>query len=413
MARAFWASCFAVLVLTTSNAENWPGWRGPRHDGTSLATSLPLHWSADKNIAWKVKIDGTGHASPVIWQDRVFVASCNEFTKARKLICLNRLTGQEIWTSFIVTALLEPKHQLNSYASSTPATDGEHVYTTFLDNFRIVVACHDFSGGEIWKTWPGEFHSMHGFCSPPLLYKNLVIINGDHDVDEANKLAYLVALDKLTGKEVWRADRPHRTRSYCPPVVFQAGGREQLVISGSHCICSYDPATGQELWRVDGPTEQFAASLVQHDDLLFMTGGFPERHLMAIRPDGTGNVTKTHVAWHHPRGAAYVPSPIAIDHLLYLVTDEGVLNCFDTRTGKQHFQERLGRKFLASPVAAGDYLYFPGQEGVTYVVKKGLRLEVVARNDLKEEIFASPAVFGDNLFLRTTSHLYCIGNPPR
>lgn len=406
--------CLIVsLLIATSQAEQWPGWRGPRHDGTSTAQALPLTWSVDKDIAWKTKIEGIGHSSPIIWNDQIFLTTCNLETKERKLLCLQRQTGGLLWQRVVLVAPLEKKHQLNSYASSTPITDGEHVWVTFLDSTRFIIACFDMTGKEVWRQSPGEFYSMHGFCSAPTLYKNLVIVNGDHDVPDESRLAYLVALDKTTGQEVWRANRPNRIRSYCPPVVFSAEGRDQLVISGSKCVASYDPNTGKELWIIDGPTEQFAASLVQHDDLLFMTGGFPERHIMAIRPEGSGNVTNTHVAWHHPKGAAYVPSPVAVDHLLYLVTDEGILHCFDTKTGRQHYERRLNGKFLASPVTTAGFVYFPDQAGVTHVIKAGKQFDEVARNDLKEEIFASPAVAGNNLFLRTVTHLFCIGETPK
>lgn len=410
MERGCWACVAVCLLIATTQAEQWPGWRGPRGDGTSIATSLPLEWSTEKNVVWQAKVEGAGHSSPIIWNDQLFLTTCDEATHERKLLCYDRNTGSLRWQTTITIAPLEQKHQLNSYASSTPVTDGQHVWVTFLTGNRVHVACIDFSGKSVWEACPGEFYSMHGFCSPPTLSRNLLIINCDHDVKEPGKLAYLVALDKATGKEVWRTDRPNRTRSYCPPVVFHAAGRDQLVISGSFCVASYDPATGKQLWILDGPTEQFAASLVQHDGLLFMTGGFPERHLMAIRPDGSGNVTKTHVAWHHPKGAAYVPSPIAADHLLYMVNDEGIGQCFDTRTGKRHWQKRLGRQFLASPITAGGYVYFPDRDGVTHVLKVGQEFEEVARNDLKEEIFASPAVAGGRIYLRTVSHLYCIGD---
>lgn len=409
MERGCWVCVVACLLIATTQAEQWPGWRGPRRDGTSIQTSLPLEWSTTKNVVWKAQVEGTGHSSPIIWDDHLFLTTCNESTRERKLLCYDRKAGELRWQTTVVTAPLERKHQLNSYASSTPVTDGKHIWVTFLVEDRILVACYDYDGKQVWKAEPGVFHSMHGFCSPPLLYENMVIINGDHDVQEPGKLAYLVALDKNTGRETWRTDRPNRTRSYCPPVIFHAAGRDQLVISGSLCVASYDPKTGRQLWIIDGPTEQFAASLVERDGLLFMTGGYPERHLMAIRPDGSGNVTKSHVAWHVSKGAAYVPSPIAVDQLLFMVNDEGIAYCFDTKTGKPHWQKRLARQFLASPISAGGFVYFPDRDGVTHVLKVGTTFEVVARNDLKEEIYASPAVAGDQIYLRTTNHLYCLG----
>ncbi|HEY1861046.1 MAG TPA: PQQ-binding-like beta-propeller repeat protein, partial [Gemmataceae bacterium] len=283
---------FALAVKQSDGApaspdaeKQWPGWRGPRGDGTSNETGIPLHWAKTENIAWKVPIPGKGHSSPVIWGDRIFVTSCIEEDRKRMLYCLDRRTGEQKWEKLVLTADLERKHNLNSYASSTPAIDGKHVWVSFLDVEKALVACYDMDGKEIWRKEPGKFSSVHGFCSPPTLYKNLVILNGDHDGD-----GYLVALDKETGEEKWRTDRPNKTRSYCPPLLIDAAGKKQLVISGSKCVASYDPDTGKQIWLLDGPTEQFVASLVFNNEELFLTCGFPEHHLMAIKPDGTGNV---------------------------------------------------------------------------------------------------------------------------
>jgi outer membrane protein assembly factor BamB len=237
-----------------------------------------------------------------------------------------------------------------------------------------------------------------------VLYKDLVILNGDQDA-----LAYIVALDKTTGAERWRADRPNRTRSYCTPLIIEAAGRMQLVLSGSKCVASYDPDTGKQWWIVDGPTEQFVASLVFTDGVVFVTGGFPELHLLGIRPDGDGNVTHTHVLWHETRGASYVPSPIAHGHEFYVVSDSGTASCLEARTGKRLWMARLGRHHSASPVSAGDFLYFLDDAGEMFVLKAGPKFEVVSRNKLGEECRASPAISQGQIFIRTLNHLYCIG----
>ena len=198
-----------------------------------------------------------------------------------------------LWQRIVLSAPLEQKHFLNSFASSTPVTDGRHVWLTFLEVPRMEVFCYHFAGNLIWRHSPGDFHSVHGFCSSPVLYKDLLIVNGDQDAP-----AYIVAPDKNTGAERWRIDRPNRTRSYCTPVIFHLAGKEQLVLSGSKCVASYDPDTGKQLWLIDGPTEQFVASPVCTDGRIFITGGFPEHHLIGIRPDGQGNVTRDHIVWH-------------------------------------------------------------------------------------------------------------------
>lgn len=385
-------------------AEDWPGWRGPRGDGTSTEKNLPLRWSDKENIHWKTPIPGIGHSSPVIWGDKVFLTSCLEDKQLRILLCLDRKSGKILWQRDVLKAPLEPKHKLNSYSSSTPATDGKYLYVSFLGNPRMQVYCYDLEGNQIWNQSPGEFHSKHGFCSPPVLYKDMVILNGDQDAE-----AWIVALDKATGTERWRADRPNRTRSYVPPLIIEHAGRKQLVLSGSLCVASYDPDTGKQLWIIDGPTEQFVASLVYLDGVLFLTSGYPEYHIVAIRPDGVGNVTKTHILWRDTKGAGYVPSPVAWDKWFFLVNDGGRASCLEAKTGKRLWYETLGRHHSGSPVAADGYIYFPDDDGKTFVVKAGPKFELVQKNALGEECYSSPAIANGQIFLRTQHNLWCIG----
>jgi outer membrane protein assembly factor BamB len=399
-----------VLAPASARAEEWPGWRGPRGDGTSTETGLPVRWNATDNIAWKVPLPGIGHSSPILCGDRLFVTTCVQPQLQRVLLCLDRRDGKILWQRVVCTSRLEPKHKLNSFASSTPVTDGKYVWVTFLKQPDIEVACYDFEGNKVWQRSPGKFFSVHGFCSSPVLYKDLLIINGDQDAK-----AFLVALDKGTGAERWRIDRPNRTRSYCPPIVVEAAGKKQLVLSGSRCVASYDPDTGAQNWIIKGPTEQYVASLVYTDGVLFMTAGFPEYHNMGIRPDGSGDVTHTHVLWHEKRttarNAAYVPSPIADAHHFYLVSDPGYASCFAATTGKRLWKEQLGGHHSASPVSAEGRLYFLDDEGMTHVLKAGPTFEVLSRSPLGEECYASPAIAHGHIFIRTLHHLVCIGEP--
>ncbi len=304
-----------------AGAENWPAWRGPRGDGSSLEKDLPDRWNGPRgeNIAWKAEIPGKGHASPIVWDDRIFVVSCREESEQRLLLCLERTSGRILWQRVVLRAPLERKNPLNSCASSTPATDGKLVYVTFFESDPaapvntagtkygntpsspgwMVVAAYDFDGNRRWMVRPGAFNSPHGFCSPPLLFEDLVIVNGDHDGD-----SYLAALKRSTGETVWKVPRKHRIRSYCPPLVRQIDGRTQMVLSGAGCVASYDPRDGKQHWIIEGPTEQYVASLVYNGKLLFMTAGFPTFHILAIRPDGQGDVTKTHVVWQTTKGCA-------------------------------------------------------------------------------------------------------------
>jgi len=416
-------SCLAVLVLAFSGAAqagDWPGWRGPRGDGTSADTDVPIKWSGSDNVAWKTPIPGKGHSSPIVWGDRVFVTTCREQDaprpddKARRmLLCLDRREGTVLWQKEVISAKLEKRHPLNTRASSTPAADGKHVFVTFLDagkdrDARVIVACYDFDGNPVWQKSPGRFSSVHGFCSSPILYKDTLIVNCDHDGD-----GYVVSLAKDDGTQRWRIERPNKTRSYCAPILVEAAGKKQLVLSGSNCVAAYDPDSGKQWWIINGPTEQFVSSLVFLDNTLFLTAGFPTYHYMGIKPDGDGNVTETHVAWHHQvknaREGAYVPSPIAYEKWFFAVSDDGVLNCFDARGGEWKWREKLGKHHSGSPVLADGHLYFTADNGDTYVLKAGDKFEVVNVNPLGEECYSSPAISHGQIFIRGDKHLFCIG----
>ena len=393
-----------LLLCCVARAGEWPGWRGPNGDGHSDETNVPTRWSANENIAWKVAIPGKGHSSPVIWGDRIFLTTAIEKDQQRVLLCLDRRSGKVLWQRVVVTSPLEKKHDLNSYASATPVTDGKHVWVAFSEQPRINLVCYALDGTEVWRVSPGEFHSMHGFCSSPVLFKDTIILNGDQDAD-----AYLVAFDKSTGKERWRTDRPNKTRSYCTPFFFEHDGKTQMALSGSKSVCSYDPGTGKPIWWMAGPTEQFVATLVYTDGILFVTGGYPDFHILGVDPDGKGDVLKSHIKWRDIKGASYVPSPIAHAGHFFIVSDNGIATCFEAKTGKAKWKQRLGRRHSASTVEAGGNIYFLDDDGVTLVVKGKDRYELVAENELGEAAYASPAVSRGQLFIRTVGHLWCIG----
>lgn len=405
-------------------AENWPGWRGPRGDGTSLEKDLPREWDATSgtNLRWKVPLNGTGHSQPVVWGDRIFLVACDEASQERLLICQAANSGKTLWTRTVLHAPLESKHALNSYASGTPATDGKLVFVSFLEvdgrlvpapnvgaprditSGKMVVAAYDFEGNQKWLVRPGAFISAHGYCSSPVLFEGKVIVNGDHDGD-----SYLVALDQQTGETLWKIDRLHKTRSYVTPLIREIDGRVQMMLSGSKHILSVDPRDGTEHWRIDGPTEQFVASPVFDGERLFMAAGYPDYHVMAIRPTGSGDVTKTHIAWHETNARCYVPSPVVVDGYLIVADDRGTVNCFAADSGKRWWQERLGTHFSNSLVTANALVYVVADDGLTKVVRPGRKLEVVAENPLGESIFSSPAIADGRIFLRGEKHLFCLG----
>lgn len=397
---------FFASVEHAALAENWPGWRGPNGDGSSSETSVPVHWSETEHIKWKVKIPYGGHSSPVVWGDQVFLSGANTDKEkpSRVLMCLDFKSGKSLWERVIVEAPLEKKHKLNSWASGTPAVDGEKVYVAFFDQGQMLVAAHDLDGKELWKVRPGVFSSVHGFCSCPVVFKDLLIVNGDHDGE-----SYITAIKRTTGETVWKTPREHKTRSYCTPLIREIDGRMQMMLSGSKCVASYDPHTGKQLWKLDGPTEQFVASLVYNKGLIFMTGGFPDHHVMAIDPRGSGKITnESHVKWHYTKADSYVPSPIACGDYFLIVSDGGIGTCYEAESGKIQWQERLGTHYSASLVTAGGLVYFLDDNGLMKVIKPGPTLEIVAENKLGEETFASPAISQGKMLIRGTDSLYCI-----
>ncbi len=260
---AIWMSLVFAPLEELSAIENWPCWRGPRGDGTSQETNLPLQWGPQENIAWKTPIPGEGHASPIVWEDRVYLISCDTKAHSRHLLAFDLQSGSLLWNKKVIDSPLETKHQLNSYASSTPATDGERIYVAFLQSDQrtviatnvsaprevtlgdMIVAAYDMNGEKVWMAKPGPFVSVHGFCSCPVIHGDLVIVNGDHDGD-----SFIVALDKRTGREVWKVPRKNKTRSYCTPIVRSFAGRTQMILSGTNRLPAMirQPETSYGRW---------------------------------------------------------------------------------------------------------------------------------------------------------------------
>ena len=424
----FWSvalllSCIWISTSHSSSGENWPCWRGPRGDGSVYDRDAPRAWNGTtgKNIVWQKPLNGVGHSSPIIWDHRIFLTSCDEDSTERHLICLNRDDGSESWRTTVFDGQLESIHALNSRASSTPATDGKLVFVAFMqpDGRTVIapnvgsereitagqmtVAAYNLDGEQQWSVKPGDFVSAHGFCSCPVLFDDMVIVNGDHDGD-----SYIVALDKQTGVQRWRRKRAHKTRSYVTPLIRKTKGRTQMVFSGSKHIISLDPRDGSEHWKIEGPTEQMVASMVFDGERFYMNCGYPDHFVLGIRTDGVGDVTETGVAWESRLARSYVPSPVVIENYLIVADDRGTANCFDSKSGKRLWQARMGNGFSASIIHANGLAYLTANNGETIVVKPGHEPEIVARNPLGEDVSASAAVSNGQLFLRSHQALYCI-----
>ena len=394
----------SLLTLLPLHAENWPCWRGPRGDGSSLDTNVPVKWSSTQNVAWKTPIPGAGHSSPVIWENNLFLTTALVDTQERVLLALDSRSGKVVWQRTVIKSPLEAKNNENSYASSTPTTDGENVYVTFLDGKEVVVAAYDFNGKQLWLVRPGGFYSQWGFSHTPVLFEDKVIVVCDSKGEN-----FMVAVNRADGRVQWKVPREQPTQSYSAPLVAKMAGRMQMVVAGNKSVTSYDPRDGKRLWIVDGPSDDSVITPVYNNNagLVLSCTSWPKRVLLAIKPDGEGNVTETKVAWSTPNGAPYVPSPISVGDYFFTASFSKEACCYEAATGRVVWKEPVGLHH-ASPVSANGLVYFLNDDGVMHVIKAGEKFELVARNELGEKTYASPAISRGRMYLRTYKHLYCI-----
>jgi len=388
-------------VLPAAGAEkHWPRFRGPSGQGLTGLKGLPVTWSKDSdNILWRTKVPGQGNSSPIVWGEHIFVTSASEDGNERFLHCF-RKGGKLLWSRKAPERPAETGvRDKNGYATSTPVTDGERVIA-FLGSCGLV--CYDFKGELQWQYDDFRIATTHGSGSSPVLYKDSVILVQDQN----RSPSIFVALDKRTGKLLWKRNRD-RAMTWCTPVVLRVGDRDELIFGGAETVKGYDPKSGKELWSLKGPTYEVVPAVVFGNGLIYSASG-RNGPTIALRPGGSGDVTETHLAWRAVRGGPHVPTPLYLDRRLYTVNDFGVATCHDAETGRLIWQQRITDRFSASPVEAGGLLYFPAESGVTYVLKAADRFEIVAENDLGAPILASPAVVDGKLLLRTQDELVCI-----
>jgi outer membrane protein assembly factor BamB len=412
-------------------ASEWPMWRGPLGTGVAPAANPPLEWSETKNVTWKVEIPGRGSSSPVIWDDRVFLLTAipaglpaAEAHKPRggiaprvahqfKVLALNRADGKVIWER---TAREEVPHEAShqdngTWASASAVTDGQHVIASFESRG---VYCYDMNGTLVWEKDLGDkrMRNEFGEGSTPALHGNTLVVVWDHYVPGES---FVVALDKRTGKELWRVKRDE-IDTWATPAIVQEGGRTHVIVPGMNRLRSYDLATGAVLWETAGLTMNPIPSPVAGDGMVFATSGFRGNSLKAIRLAGaSGDITKTgHVVWTLDRDTPYVPSPLLYDGILYILkTNNGLLSAFEAKSGKPYFQvQRLEKaaNVFASPVGAAGRVYVPGRDGTTVVLKHGPTLEILAENTLDDGFDASPALVDREIYLRGYRYLYRISH---
>jgi len=400
-----------VLLLFTHSAiagENWPQFRGPSTDGSTDAADLPLIWSDTDGVKWKTAIHDRGWSSPVVWGGQIWLTTATADGKRMFAVCVDRDSGKVLHdVKLFDNEKPREIHKLNSYASPTPVIEAGRVYLHFGS---YGTACLDTATAKVlWTRRDLPCNHFRGPGSSPILYGRLVIIHFDGFDHQ-----YVVALDKTTGRTVWKTDRDvdygtdngDFMKAFCTPIVIEAAGRKQLISPTSKAAISYDPDTGQELWKIRFRSFSATARPLFGEGLVFVNTGFGKADLIAVRPDGTGDVTRTHVAWTATKSVPSKTSQILHDGLIYMVHDAGVATCLEAATGRAVWSGRLGGNYSASPLLAPGRIYFFSQEGKTTVIKPGRKLEQLAVNQLDEGFMASPAVSGGALFLRTKTQLY-------
>ncbi|MFN3324695.1 MAG: PQQ-binding-like beta-propeller repeat protein [Bryobacteraceae bacterium] len=430
------AMAAASLLPALTLAADWPQWRGPSSSGISPESSLPVRWSAVENIAWKVGLAGAGASSPIVWGDLVLVTSQigrapvapgshprlarDDSSLAGRehgiggvgdeillvVEAFRRSDGRRLWEFRLKAEGPYPElHEKHNLATPTPVTDGERVYAWF-GNGQIVAL--DMQGGEIWSRHLGRevspFQNPWGHGSSPVLYEDLLILLCDH-----RPASYLLALDKRTGKQRWKADRGQGRISHSTPLVIKGPEGEELLVNSSERIDAYNPATGESLWYAGGRRQTPIPTAVFRNGVIYLSRGYRNSDFLALRPGGRGDVTATHILWRAPGGASYVPSLLEYDGLIYVTNEIGIVTCADAETGRRLWQHRLGGVFFASPTAGDGKVYMVSETGETFVLRAGRKPEVLATNDLGERFLASPAIAGGRIFLRSDGMLFAVG----
>lgn len=409
---ALLAAVSALFVSPSALAGNWPEFRGPTGQGHAPGANPPLEWGPDRNIAWRTPLPGRGWSSPVLQDGVIYLTAAHldeqEQPTSLRAIALSAEDGALRWDVEVFPAIgRAPKHPKNSFASPTPIVAGDRV---FVHYGPLGTACLDLEGQAVWRQSDLAYKTPHGNGGSPALHDGKLIISAD----DAGA-PYIVALDAQTGGIAWKTSRETEAAnkfSFSTPLILREPGRALAVSAGSGMAAAYDAATGQEIWRVrygDGfsvvPRPVFA------DGLVYVTTGFARPcEVIAVRTGGQGDVTDSHIAWRLGEGAPHTPSMIASGDALYFLSDKGEFSRVDARTGELHWRERLEGNYSASLVLAAGRLYATSEDGVTTVLEDGPAFKVLARNDLGERTFASIALSGDAVFLRTEEALYRIEN---
>lgn len=406
------------VCCTPLAAEDWPQFRGPLGNGHSAEKNLPIQWSATENVVWKTAVPGKGWSSPSLYNGRLYLTTAVPVDEAKptgnlslRTLCLSAKDGTTIWDVevFQQDGETAPKiHTKNSHASPTPLIDADRVFVHFGHQGT---ACLDLDGKLIWKNQDLKYPPVHGNGASPILVEGLLIFSCDGGSDP-----FVVALDSANGSVRWKFQREvdyDRRFAFCTCDVITVNGKKQVISPGAGVVNALDPQTGKEIWQVKYDGYSVIPRPVFGHGLVYLSTGYNNPQLMAIRHDGTGDVTDTHVAWQVKSGAPHTPSPLLIGDELYMVSDGGIATCLDAKTGEEHWHERIGGNFSSSPTYADGKIYLQDEEGKGTVLKPGTKLQKLGENGFAEKTQASYAVGDGAIFVRTESNLYKVAQPRR
>jgi outer membrane protein assembly factor BamB len=413
--RVLFAASFIALSISAVSAENWPQWRGPLLNGVSDEKNLPVHWGPDENVTWKSALPEWSGSTPIIWDNYIFLNVAEK--DSLSLWALNRADGAVRWKKPLGAGNVKMRKQ--NMSSPSPVTDGKSVWVMTGTG---ILKCFDFAGNEIWgrdiQKEYGKFGLNWGYASSPLLYDNSLFVPVLHGM-RTDEPSYILRIDARTGKTTWRAERPTQAirespDAYITPGLLKQGSRAELIISGGDCVTGHDISNGAELWRAYGlnpendPNYRIVNSPLISDGMIYV--GSKYKPYLAVRAGGSGDVTKSHVAWTFANGPD-VPTPVIEGDRLYIVRDNGVVFCLDKKTGQEIYsQQRLKTgTYSSSPVLADGKVYITNEEGLTTVFKTGPTFEILAENALNDYCLSSPAISDGQIFIRTAQTLYCIG----
>ena len=388
--------------------NDWPWWRGPQRNGIAAADQKPpMTWSDQENILWKTPVPGRGHGSPTVVGNQVFLATADHEHEVQSVLCFDRLTGKQVWQTEIHRGGFAKKaNDKSSLASSTVACDGQRVFINFLNEGAIHTTALSLDGQQLWQTKITDYILHQGFGSSPAVYQSLVIVSADNKGTGA-----IAALNRASGKIVWKQERP-KFPNYTSPIILNVAGREQLLFTGCDLVTSFNPLDGKKLWEIEGSTTECVTSIVTDGQLIFTSGGYPKNHMSAVMADGSGKVV-----WENG-SRVYVPSMLVREGHIYSVLDAGVAMCWKCDTGKEVWKGRLGGTFSASPVMVGEHLFATNESGKTYIFKATPEaFDLVGENQLAESVFSTPTFCSNRIYLRAASEvagqrremLYCIG----